>query len=517
MPQRPPEIQQAVYRNQEHRLFTGNPFIEALPPPISNANISKLLVEDIDFASEDRELPPHLRLYSLEQLLYWRFPRGFQFELVQLFSTVVRMGYLNRNPLHKDYWDALREGREFLVNPDAPPPKKRKSTALGFPVIGDSGVGKTCGIDIVLEALFPQLIIHSEYNGRPFNRQQIPYLIIQCPPKAGLIALCENFFRQVDEILGLTGSLKSYYKLYARGGQGKLGEMIGGMYTVCEIHGIGVLVIDEIQNLTAAKANDSETMLNFFVQLVNELSIPIVVVGTPMAIKALSKFFRNVRRVSGQGDCIVRRMKKDDPDWINFVKNMLRYQFVQKPIKISEKSPLFIAVCDALYWESQGITDLVVKVFILAQIRAITTEDEEMRETLTPQIIHSVRDSLLLLQPMLDALRSGDESALAEYEDLYDKVEITATIRETVRNLPTTEVILVPPKNSSTPRRTSNKTSTVSKTDSSNSAQSKRSSKRKKQFVCQGGVLDAISQGKANEVTPYESLLQAGHIRAIEC
>jgi hypothetical protein len=71
---------------------------------------------------------------------------------------------------------------------------------------------------------------------------------------------------------------------------------------------------------------------------------------------------------------------------------------------------------DVLYEESVGIIDFAVKLFLLAQVRAISSGIEKI----TPAIIRSVaRDSLRLAQPALHAIRTGDMRAVATMTDLH--------------------------------------------------------------------------------------------------
>ena len=68
-----------------------------------------------------------------------------------------------------------------------------------------------------------------------------------------------------------------------------------------------------------------------------------------------------------------------------------------------------------LYDESQGIIDIAVKLFSLAQSRAIETGNEMV----TPEAIRKVgSEDLRLVQPMLKALKSGLESEVSRYEDI---------------------------------------------------------------------------------------------------
>lgn len=72
-----------------------------------------------------------------------------------------------------------------------------------------------------------------------------------------------------------------------------------------------------------------------------------------------------------------------------------------------------------LYDETQGITDLAVKLFMFAQERAI----ESGSEKITADIIRSAsRDKFGMLRRVLQALKDGEKSALETYEDVYPTV-----------------------------------------------------------------------------------------------
>jgi hypothetical protein len=180
------------------------------------------------------------------------------------------------------------------------------------------------------------------------------------------------------------------------------------MAYVAAVHGLGVLVIDEIQHLTEAHSGGAQKMLNFFVQLVNTIGMPVVLVGTPKAQTILTSEFRQIRRGSGQGDMVWDRMQLDSV-WELFVESLWQYQYVR------QRTPLTPQLSATLYDVSQGITDFAVKIFILAQIRAMTSQ----QETLSADILRSVAyDSLRLAAPALQALRSGDTRALHQLADL---------------------------------------------------------------------------------------------------
>jgi hypothetical protein len=180
------------------------------------------------------------------------------------------------------------------------------------------------------------------------------------------------------------------------------------MAHLASLHGIGLLIIDEIQHLSLSKSGGSDKMLNFFVTLVNTIGIPVLLVGTNKAVSVLQSEFRQARRGSGQGDMVWSQMPKDE-SWELFVEGMWEYQWT------TNYTPLTSEFSDLIYEESQGILDIAVKLFMLSQVRAIATGEEKLSKQIIKQVAN---DSLRLVRPMLKALRSGIPSEIAKYEDI---------------------------------------------------------------------------------------------------
>lgn len=63
---------------------------------------------------------------------------------------------------------------------------------------------------------------------------------------------------------------------------------------------LGALIIDEFQNIRVAKSGGIDKMNNFLASLVNKIGIPIVLIGLPEAVDAISKGLMNARRNIGQ-------------------------------------------------------------------------------------------------------------------------------------------------------------------------------------------------------------------------
>ena len=393
---------EAVYLPQVVEDYKGNPFIEALPPILSLSEAVDVMTVTPGYNEAERELDIHYRFHCVQRLFRYFQPLDTHLDIEQRISRAIRQGYVSRNPLGPQYVQRIRqcaeatEARSF----EAADFRSVKSTAAGFTIIGMSGVGKTTAVERVL-SLYPQCITHVQYDGQPFYLKQLTWMKLDCPYDGSIKGLCLSFFAEADRILNA-----AYSKRFSS--TTTVDAMIPKMAHVASAHGIGLLVIDEIQHLSMAKSGGSEKMLNFFVTLVNTIGIPVLLIGTTKAMSILQSEFRQARRGSGQGDLLWDRMQ-NDTSWRIILQSMWEYQWTQK------RCPLTAELEQALYDESQGIIDIAVKLYALAQIKAIA----DGTETVTPASVREVAaERLRLVKPMLDALRAGDKKKLLQYEDI---------------------------------------------------------------------------------------------------
>ena len=82
---------------------------------------------------------------------------------------------------------------------------------------------------------------------------------------------------------------KDYHKRYRHR---NINDALQQMEQVASTFFIGALLIDELQNLHLAKTGGKESMLNFFLHLVNNIGIPVVFSGTNSTISLFSEAMR---------------------------------------------------------------------------------------------------------------------------------------------------------------------------------------------------------------------------------
>lgn len=417
----------AIYSDHNISEYRNNPLIEALPPILSVENVIAQLSVMPKYHEGERDLEPEDRFHMIQRLYRFFQPFEKHLDLEQRMSRVIRQGYLSRNPFSKgvaeqayESYMAIKNG-EFLKEYQT----EIKKSAMGFTIIGISGIGKTTGVERVL-SLYPQIIYHDKYGDEHINLYQLSWLKLDCPMDGSLKGLCVSFFSEIDRLLGT----KYFSKFGTR--SNTVDVMMQHMSHLSSLHAVGVLVIDEIQHLSLAKSGGSEKMLNFFVTLVNTIGIPVVLIGTYKAVSVLQSEFRQARRGSGaQGDMVWGQMPKDDM-WDLLIEGMWKFQWTKKFTPITKE------LNELLYYESQGILDIAVKLFMIAQLRAISTGKEQINEKLIKQV---AKDCLKLLKPMLDALKSGSISDIAKYEDIrpidieenFEQLKVAVDLNEKIR------------------------------------------------------------------------------------
>nr|WP_241667299.1 AAA family ATPase [Pseudodesulfovibrio senegalensis] len=339
-------------------------------------------------------------------------PLSAHLQLEERVSIMIRMGYVGRNLDDGSFNTHMQNGYERVMTGDINACRfhQAKSTASSLTLIGCSGSGKSTTLNRIL-ATYPQVIFHEERN---FT--QLTYLKVDCPHDGSLKNLCIQFFRSLDRVLHTNYEIK-----YTRKRHG-VETLLALMSQVANAHAIGVLVIDEIQHLSRKRSGGVDKMLNFFVTLVNTIGLPVIFVGTPKARPIFERDLRSGRRGAGLGALLWEPMKAPNPtidhatgqprktEWTAFSDKLWRYQWLQKRDEIMSDE-----IRDCWYDLSQGVLDIVVKLFVLAQLRAITTGVERITTGLLKKVYE---DELGPVHPMLAALRSGDPEKIARFSDL---------------------------------------------------------------------------------------------------
>ncbi|WHY77804.1 ATP-binding protein [Neobacillus sp. WH10] len=403
----------AEYKEQIVEQNQGNPLIEAIPSRLDIEmfydklySIPMFKTEHLGYGIEDR-----LELVQQIKPSFW-LPLPSHYDKYRSLYNMLKIGYQSRNPVTAMYnrqfaigWDKILEtgldenGANIAGN---------IQTAQSSTEIGLSGMGKSKVYERILKLLFPQVIHHSEYKGRILLTTQVVWLKIECPSGKSIGALCKNFYAAVDDLLG-----SKFYEKHGEKG-GTIDDLAKRMVKVAAQINLGVLIIDEIQNVHKAHSGGDERMINFITELVNTIGIPVIVIGTFKAMYLYKKSLAVSRRgiPDMYNENVTSLMLEDSWEWNEFIQNLWDLQYTAKYTTLTDD------LKKAMYYQTLGIPDIAVKLFMHVQAKAILNGEDEK---ITVSLLNDVASkSLRLLQPIFEKIRRGSSiSLLDELDDVH--------------------------------------------------------------------------------------------------
>lgn len=397
----------AIYHDSPIPEYRGNPLIEALPP-VQREDQEILAAMSIQplFSPEERLLAPAIRRELVSRLATLFIPLPPHFQLLERLSTSLRRSYTWRNPTSPQTQAYLHQ-KGACLSPETLAARAAAGSVLF--IKGISGIGKSTGTEACLRALGPCVIEHSEYQKMPLLETQIVWLKVSCPEDRSLKSLCLAILAAAE---GALGGRVRYTSEYLDDPRLTVGAAVRGVMQCLANHHVGILVIDEVQNLFSSKGQAAVELLNFLLRLRDESGICFVVCGTYASLQLLHSTFRIGRRIAAGGVTeLMRPISGDDPEWSSFCQILWAYQWVVEPVEFSPEVAL------QLFDLSQGIRGLAVPLMIRAQEDAIADESECV--TVESLRVSWARHFNQLDHP-LSALRSNEPKALAQWDDLCD-------------------------------------------------------------------------------------------------
>lgn len=324
--------------------------VEKMPEMLSGKALYDRLTDIPEYDETIREKSSTERLMAISTLYDIYLPSEMSVEIYsKLYLALVRslhkkgtqaavqQSYQNHNTIMR------RESRGIIGGSDS------------FSIVGCSGIGKSSAINRAISIITENRMIEVENP----TRRIIPCLIVQCPWDASVKSMLLEILRKSDELLET-----NYYgnALKARATT----DVLIGIVSQVALQHIGLLIIDEIQNCVTAKGGKG--LVAMLTQLINSSGISIGLVGTPETISLLESAFQLARRSLG----LQYNALDNDDYFYEFCKVLLRYQYVQKQVEISQN------MIEWLYGHSGGITSIVVSLIHDAQELAILTGYETL-------------------------------------------------------------------------------------------------------------------------------------------
>lgn len=223
-----------------------------------------------------------------------------------------------------------------------------------FTIIGTSGIGKSSAISRAISLITENRIIETD---KPYTKI-IPCLIVQCPFDSSVKGLLLEILRKVDEELGTN------HYIHAIKSRASTTDMLIGAVSSIALNNIGMLVVDEIQNVVNSK--NGKSLIGALTQLINNSGISICMVGTPES----TVFFEQAMQLARRSVGLQYTTMNYDEYFQSFCKVIFKYQFLKNHTEITA------AITEWLYEHSAGVVSVVVSLIHDAQEIAILTGKE---------------------------------------------------------------------------------------------------------------------------------------------
>ncbi|MBA5686313.1 ATP-binding protein [Rugamonas apoptosis] len=364
-----------------------NPLIQTLGPLYSLEEIGLKMQVVRPYSDEQRFQSNPQRLANISLLGLGYVPISIQAEMGRKFGEVLRNGYVHR-PLIKI--------RQEVGGKHLEPALDHTPVISNTTFFGVSGMGKSRTMDRVL-ANYPQVWWHPEYR-----TLQVVWVRVETPDDGSTKSLIRAVHRALDRVLGENVAREIERKKYVR--HDAMAELI----TRIESVHLGAIILDELQHAKKSSKEASDNLASFLVSFINEVRIPVVMIGTAECFDMLSVSFRAARRSIGE----IIFSCPPGPEFDHFVSSFFRYQYLRVETPLTEK------LIAKFFVRSQGILALAVVLYQLAQKRAIDCGDEVITEDLLDEIAN---EHFKICQPVLDAIATRNISQLKRASDMFSR------------------------------------------------------------------------------------------------
>ena len=320
--------------------------LQLIPPMLTGAELHKALAVSPDYDTAIRQASAAERLVALNALYEVYYPFSMSSTIYsKMYLSMIRslqkktgkLAVQQRNSNH------FGKGQSYfgICNSDS------------YTLTGASGVGKSTAIARALELCQGNSIITLQ---SPYCKI-LPVLVVQCPWDSSIKGLFLSILKAIDEALDTT-----YYPNAAK--SRVTTDLLIGMVSNALLNGVGLLVVDEIQNVVNSRNGTS--LIGSLIQLINNSGVSICMVGTPECIPFFEQDYKLARRSLG----IHIGEIPFDADFAGFCATLYQYKYVSGDMILTD------GIIQWLYDHSGGVTANVVSLIHDAQEIAILDGSE---------------------------------------------------------------------------------------------------------------------------------------------
>ena len=346
--------------------------LKLIPPMLTGTELNRALAMNPEYDPTVRHASAAERLVALNALYEVYYPFSMSSTIYsKMYLSMIRslqkktgkLAVQQRNSNH------FGRGQSYfgICNSDS------------YTLTGASGVGKSTAISRALELCHGNSVITLT---SPYCKI-LPVLVVQCPWDSSIKGLFLSILKAIDEALDTT-----YYPNAAK--TRVTTDLLIGMVSNALLNGVGLLVVDEIQNVVNSR--NGTALIGSLIQLINSSGVSICMVGTPECIPFFEQDYKLARRSLG----IHIGEIPFDADFAGFCATLYQYKYVSGDMILTD------GIIQWLYDHSGGVTANVVSLIHDAQEIAIL----DGSETVTIETLNQAYSQRLgLLHSHIDLAR----------------------------------------------------------------------------------------------------------------
>lgn len=285
-----------------------NPLVKHLPPFLTHIQMAEKIANspcaDVDW----KPVPVEQRGIFLHQLKATFCASEVSLRIALALQSMLWDGLLSRDPRKPEqqrlmYEVAAYDYKKFMTQ------SWRHEFVGGAVIRGITGVGKSAAVNRYF-SLIPQVIRHEEnQEAQWIEFSQLVYLKVPMSADGSRIGFLLNCLRELDRALGT-----NYFEKY-EGKKSSVERLLVDVLHFLALHRCGLLIIEEAQERNLSVSQFSREFLTFFLRLLNH-SIPVVIIGNPLAFAVLDTFSQDQSRFSEYGDFTIDPVSDPyDEEW----------------------------------------------------------------------------------------------------------------------------------------------------------------------------------------------------------
>lgn len=428
------------YLKHPNPEYRNNPLIEALGLPLLQQELvekcRKSCHSKIDLDGIDAAYHGFYRRTAIDNLIRFHEPRDELYRIYDIQRRMIESGLVKRNPLSKSVGGIGVQMMGLLdaINKDLADSKSEAGLRssgnkwikslnvkrLGFAEVdhsyimaGLSGSGKTTLIESILHCE-DQVIIHDGYTDNhgkehPFRMKQILKLYVKVDNRKGqkstLLSILESIDALVDE----------EYAAALKGSD--IRELIAGVRKAVVVHGIGLIIFDEAQNLAPASNNDSigaseRVSMKFLEEIFNNIAVPTFFVGTFSMLDLFAREMTIARRSMKDGCTLLASCAVESPFWD-------RLCHILFDARLLENQPTeYVDFKQHLHFLCAGLPAIAVSL-TRATLNFLTFLHPKDQDLSIAALDKIYRELFEILHNALNALRAGKYNGYEDFKPMY--------------------------------------------------------------------------------------------------